>query len=343
METRFDWLCRPSAFFILFHCFIILHKAQNIGNLVVQYGYIYPLQEPKNLILRPDGSLYRFQTPYFWPTQQWPAEETDYVLENLWGSLEDDDVCGDKHATHAGTKEPHSQTGWQLVPIPAIYLAKKNIRKKGVLEDYEKENYNILNIRLNHKWDFVIMQAKEQYRAGKERKKADRVVFEFQERAYWLVHRPPVDRVLPDDGSFPLGYTAEALPRLMKHQWCRLSAPSSRDNWMTAVFTLPFVVSEAGKERKKADRVVFEFQERAYWLVHRPPVDRVLPDDGLFPLGYTAEALPRLMKHQWCRLSAPSSRDNWMTAVFTLPFVVSESAGITINMSKQIERGNGST
>ncbi|XP_029453421.1 regulator of G-protein signaling 9 isoform X2 [Rhinatrema bivittatum] len=126
-------------------------EAQNFGNLMVKYGYIYPLQEPKNLVLKVDHSLYRFQTPYFWPTQQWPAEDTDY----------------------------------------AIYLAKKNIRKKGILEEYEKENYSFLNKKINHKWDFVIMQAKEQYKAGKERKKADKVVLECQEKAYWLVHQPP--------------------------------------------------------------------------------------------------------------------------------------------------------
>uniref|UniRef100_A0A8C8RLI6 Regulator of G-protein signaling 9 n=1 Tax=Pelusios castaneus TaxID=367368 RepID=A0A8C8RLI6_9SAUR len=139
---------------IIQHLKIAEEEALNLGNLIVKYGYIYPLQEPKNLTLKTDSSLYRFQTPYFWPTQQWAEDDTDY----------------------------------------AIYLAKKNIKRKGILEEYEKEHYNLLNKKINYKWDFVIMQAKEQYRTGKERKKADRYALDCQEKAYWLVHRTPVSR-----------------------------------------------------------------------------------------------------------------------------------------------------
>uniref|UniRef100_A0A8C4IQ25 Regulator of G protein signaling 9 n=1 Tax=Dicentrarchus labrax TaxID=13489 RepID=A0A8C4IQ25_DICLA len=130
---------------------LLSSEARNFGSMLVALGYIYPLQDHKRLVIKPDASLYRFQTPYFWPTQQWPVEDTDY----------------------------------------AIYLAKRNIRKKGILELHEQEHYNRLHKWMNHKWDFIVMQAKEQYRAAKERKKPDRVVFECQERAYWVVHRPP--------------------------------------------------------------------------------------------------------------------------------------------------------
>ncbi|XP_061703451.1 regulator of G-protein signaling 9a [Syngnathoides biaculeatus] len=130
---------------------ITTEEAQTFGTMLVAYGYIYALQNHKKLVMCNDSNLYRFQTPYFWPTQKWVADDTDY----------------------------------------AIYLAKRNIRKKGMMEPYEQAQYNHLHKWLYHKWDFIVMQATEQYKASRERKKPDRVVFDCQERAYWIVNRPP--------------------------------------------------------------------------------------------------------------------------------------------------------
>ncbi|XP_076852613.1 regulator of G-protein signaling 9a isoform X2 [Brachyhypopomus gauderio] len=203
------------------HMKVDTQEAQAVGTMLVAFGFIYPLQDPKKLILKADGSFYRFQTPYFWPAQKWKAQDTDY----------------------------------------AIYLAKRNIRKKGILDEYEQERYEKFYKWLNHKWDFIVNQAKEQNRAGKQRTKADRVVFDCQERAYWIVHRPP-----PETHS------------AMDYGVDRLFDPNAEEEKTSYYYRRIIIFTQQAIMRPKVKSTVslganpWQTDDDAYWTLNMPEV-----------------------------------------------------------------------
>ncbi|RVE47974.1 hypothetical protein evm_007382 [Chilo suppressalis] len=140
-------------------------EAINLANQLCQYGYFFPVNDLKNLVLKDDSSLYRFQSPYYWP---WQAPRV------------------------AGSGSCAPTLGPDNVEY-AIYLVKRTLRNKQRhgLEEYEQEALTNLKKNLAAKWDFITMQAEEQVRLAKERKKGDKIVSDSQERAYWRVARPP--------------------------------------------------------------------------------------------------------------------------------------------------------
>jgi len=129
-------------------------EAVHLANLLCQFGYYFPIGELKNLLVKDDSSLYRFQSPYYWPSQHHSPDNIEY----------------------------------------AIYLAKRSQQRKKdkhALEDYELDSYNNLKKILSNRWDFVTMQSEEQLRQSKDRKRDDKQIIDSQERAYWRVYRPP--------------------------------------------------------------------------------------------------------------------------------------------------------
>ncbi|KAK0174821.1 hypothetical protein PV327_010548 [Microctonus hyperodae] len=128
-------------------------EAVHLANQLCQYGYFFPVNDSKTLTVKDDSSLYRFQIPYYWPWQHRTPDNVEY----------------------------------------AIYLAKRTLRNKQrhALEEYEIEALTSLRKNLANKWEIIQMQAEEQVRLAKERKKGDKIVSDSQERAFWRVYRPP--------------------------------------------------------------------------------------------------------------------------------------------------------
>ncbi|KAG5314782.1 PREDICTED: regulator of G-protein signaling 6-like isoform X1 [Acromyrmex echinatior] len=126
-------------------------EALHVAHLMASHGYFFPIDD-HCLTVKSDNTFYRFQTPYFWPSNCWEPENTDY----------------------------------------AVYLCKRTMQNKTRLElaDYEAENLARLQKMFSRKWEFIFMQAEAQSKVDKKRDKLERKVLDSQERAFWDVHRP---------------------------------------------------------------------------------------------------------------------------------------------------------
>uniref|UniRef100_A0AC11BH64 Regulator of G protein signaling 6 n=1 Tax=Ovis aries TaxID=9940 RepID=A0AC11BH64_SHEEP len=126
-------------------------EAIHLGSLIAAQGYVFPISDHV-LTMKDDGTFYRFQAPYFWPSNCWEPENTDY----------------------------------------AIYLCKRTMQNKARLElaDYEAENLARLQRAFARKWEFIFMQAEAQVKIDRKKDKTERKILDSQERAFWDVHRP---------------------------------------------------------------------------------------------------------------------------------------------------------
>ncbi|KAK7901899.1 hypothetical protein WMY93_018668 [Mugilogobius chulae] len=96
-------------------------EALHLGTLMAAHGYFFPISDHV-LTLKDDGTFYRFQTPYFWPSNCWEPENTDY----------------------------------------AVYLCKRTMQNKARLElaDYEAESLARLQRAFARKWEFILCKQK---------------------------------------------------------------------------------------------------------------------------------------------------------------------------------------
>ncbi|KAI0986961.1 hypothetical protein GJ496_007759 [Pomphorhynchus laevis] len=128
-------------------------EAMHLAHSISSRGYIFPIDD-RMLTVKNDGTFYRFQTPFLWPSFHDDPDSVEY----------------------------------------AVYLCKRAMQNKSRMElaDYEAENLAKLQkqISLSRKWELIYLEAEVQMKIDKKRDKTEKLVLDSQEQAFWDFYRP---------------------------------------------------------------------------------------------------------------------------------------------------------
>ncbi|CAG0917572.1 unnamed protein product [Notodromas monacha] len=117
--------------------------------------FIYPVSESRDISVKDDSSIYKFHPETAWPSRGHEPDSRSY----------------------------------------AVYLVKKQMRKDKprlhAIDEWESEEHARLKMNLSAHWSGITVLAEEQLKLEKNRKKTEKLIAESQERAYWMVYRPP--------------------------------------------------------------------------------------------------------------------------------------------------------
>lgn len=125
-------------------------EAIHYARMMVSHGYFFSVEG--SIPVRDDGTLFRFQTPYYWPSQNPCSSDFEY----------------------------------------GVYLVKQVLKSKHKIRlmDYELTSLHKLKPKLANVWRKVTEKAEEAVKICREQKRVARAIINSQEEAFWRLHRP---------------------------------------------------------------------------------------------------------------------------------------------------------
>uniref|UniRef100_H2XWK9 RGS domain-containing protein n=1 Tax=Ciona intestinalis TaxID=7719 RepID=H2XWK9_CIOIN len=146
-----EWLMKNLSY--------LTTEASHLATLLCKLGYIYPCRfgwDISNITVgdQDESVLYRFQSPFYWPTETLSPTETDHVV----------------YACHLLSREQHSQ--------------------ENPLEEYESKYLGKLEKNMTSRWSFVKSSTAIKENLLQQCCAVDQAIKRWQEFAFWRVNRP---------------------------------------------------------------------------------------------------------------------------------------------------------